>query len=76
MKRARVLVTGAGAPIGEHLVRTLMDDSRVEHILAVTGNPVDTFPIASSGRLTVASVNLSRSRAVHRLLFGSISLRL
>jgi UDP-glucose 4-epimerase len=70
VKRAQVLVTGAGAPIGEQLVRTLMDDSRVGHILAVTGNPVDTFPIASSGRLTVASVNLSRSRAVHRLLFG------
>ena len=71
MSGTRVLVTGAGAPIGEQLVRRLLDDSRVGHILAVTGNPVDTFPIASSERLTVVSVNLSRSRAVHRLLYVS-----
>ena len=68
-KKARVLVTGAGAPIGEQLVRALVDDSRVGHILAVTGNPIETFPMAPSKRLTVASVDLSRSRRVHRLLF-------
>jgi len=65
----RVLVTGCCAPIGEHLVRRLLDDSRVECILAVTGNPVDTFPMSPSTRLSVSRVNLSSNRAVHRLLF-------
>ena len=29
------MVTGAGAPIGEMVVRSLLDDSRIGHILAV-----------------------------------------
>ena len=41
--RVRVMVTGAGAPIGEMVVRSLLDDSRIGHILAVTGHPVEAF---------------------------------
>ncbi len=63
------MVTGAGAPLGEQLVRQLLDDSRIGHILAVSGYPVDAFPISQSKRLSVVQVNLSRSRQVHRLLF-------
>lgn len=63
------MVTGAGAPIGEMLVRSLLDDSRVGHILAVTGHPVETFPISDPKRLTVEQVNISRNRQLHRLLF-------
>ncbi len=65
-----VLVDGAGAPIGERLVRSLLDDSRIRHIIAVTGYPPETFPVPSSDRLTVVQVDLMRSRQVHDLLFG------
>ena len=63
------MVTGAGAPIGELLVRSLLDDSRIGHILAVSGYPVSTYPMVPSKRLTVVQVDLSRSRQVHKLLF-------
>ena len=68
-KKHRVMITGAGAPIGELLVRSLIDDSRIGHILAVSGYPADAFPIAPSKRLSIAQVDLSRSRQVHKLLF-------
>ena len=65
------MITGAGAPIGEHLVRNLLDDSRVDHILAVTGHPTDSFPMQESSRLTVTQVDLIRPRRVHSLLFNT-----
>jgi UDP-glucose 4-epimerase len=65
-----VLITGASAPIGERLVRSLLDDSRIRHIIAVTGHPPEHFPVAKSDRLTVVQVDLKRSREVHDLLFG------
>ncbi len=64
-------MTGAGAPIGESLVRALLDDSRVSHVLAATGYPERSFPIASSDRLTVRSVDVSRNRQLHHLLFDT-----
>jgi UDP-glucose 4-epimerase len=67
--KLRVLVTGAGAPIGEALVRKLLDDSRVAHVLAVTGYPENSFPITPTKRLTVRSVDVSRNRQLHHLLF-------
>jgi UDP-glucose 4-epimerase len=70
-KRTCVLVTGAGAPIGEALVRSLLDDSRIEHIVAVTGYHQDTFPMAPSKRLTVRSVDIGKNRRLHRLLFDT-----
>ena len=65
----RVLITGAGAPIGEQLVRHLLDDSRVDHILAVSGYTRASFPLAPSERLTVEQVDLTKSRRMHNLLF-------
>ena len=65
-----VMVTGASAPIGERMVRTLLDDSRVDQVLAITGEPTDQFPVAPQDRLTVLQVDLARSRRVHGLVFG------
>ena len=65
------MVTGAGAPIGEALVRSLLDDSRIGHVLAITGHPVASFPVPPSRRLTVEQVDMSRSRRLHRLLFST-----
>lgn len=65
-----VLVTGADTPIGERLIRELLDDSRVSHILAVTaGDPAD-FPLQEGDRLEVLKVDISRNRRLHDLLFG------
>ncbi|MCB9780682.1 MAG: hypothetical protein H6742_19095 [Alphaproteobacteria bacterium] len=64
-----VMVTGADAPVGERLVRDLLDDSRVDQILAVPWKVGDHLP--RDNRLTVVPVDLSSSRRVHRLLFGA-----
>ena len=71
VQKHRVMITGAGSPIGEHLVRNLLDDSRVGHILAVTGHPAASFPMKESERLTIAQVDLIRPRRVHQLLFDT-----
>ncbi len=66
-----VLVTGATTSIGERLVRVLLQDSRVEHVLAITGEDPSFLPVRDvEGRLTVIQVDLTRSRRVHNLLFG------
>jgi len=69
-KSQGVLVTGASAPIGERLVRSFLDDSRIRHVIAVTGHPADAFPIDPNDRLTVIQVDLKRSRQMHDVLFG------
>jgi len=69
-KPRAILVTGASAPIGERLVRALLDDSRVSHVVAATGYKPNVFPIPQNDRLTVVQVGLHRSRQVHDLLFG------
>ena len=66
-----VLVTGAAMPVGERLIRTLLNDSRVGHVMAVTGDAPSTFPIQESARLSVIQVDLARHRRVHNLLFGA-----
>jgi UDP-glucose 4-epimerase len=65
-----VMVTGASTPIGERLCRALLDDSRVDRVLAITAEPPDDFPVAERGRLDVRQVDLARSRRVRALLFG------
>lgn len=65
-----VLVTGANTPLGERLVRSLLDDSRVDQIIAVTGEPPEHFAVAANRRLTVIQVDMVRSRRVRNLLFG------
>ncbi|RME24215.1 MAG: hypothetical protein D6798_11740 [Deltaproteobacteria bacterium] len=63
-----VMVTGADSPVGERLIRDLLDDSRVDRILAVPWRTGDHLP--PDDRLTIVPVDLSSSRRVHDLLFG------
>lgn len=66
-----VLVTGATTPVGERLVRSLVADTRVKHVLAVGKEPVETaLPFSHGSRLTYVSVDLTRSREVRHLVFG------
>lgn len=64
-----VLITGASTTVGERVIRRLLDDSRVDRILAIT---TDNAPltISESDRLKAIPVDLRRSRRVHSLLFG------
>ncbi|MBW2255219.1 MAG: hypothetical protein JRI25_11545 [Deltaproteobacteria bacterium] len=66
-----ILVTGATTPIGERLVRSLIADTRVDHVLAVGIEPEEVaLPFSKTNRLTYMQVDLRRSRRVHELLFG------
>lgn len=66
-----VLVTGATTPIGERLVRSLVADTRVAHVLAVGKEaPEQALPFSHGKRLTYLSVDLTKSRKVRELLFG------
>lgn len=66
-----VLVTGASAPLGQHLVRSLLADTRVKHVLAVDDAPAEqALPFSHAGRLTYLPVDLRRARKVRELLFG------
>lgn len=66
-----VLVTGAAAPLGERLVRTLLEDPSIGHILAVDVRPPDeVLPFSHASRLTYLQVDLTRERRVHDMLFG------
>jgi UDP-glucose 4-epimerase len=66
-----VLVTGTDAPIGELLVRSLLDDDAIGHVLAVgRRRPEEALPFSHASRLTYLQVDLTRERQVHDLLFG------
>lgn len=66
-----VLVTGATTPLGERLVRSLVADTRVSHVLAVGKEPAESaLPFANSARFTYKQVDLTKSRQVRELLFG------
>ncbi len=66
-----VLVTGATTPAGERLVRSLVADTRVKHVIAVGKEPPDkALPFSHSSRLSYVKVDLTRGRQVHQLLFG------
>jgi UDP-glucose 4-epimerase len=66
-----VLVTGTDAPLGEWLVRALLEDPAVGHVLAI-GNrrPEEALPVTHATRLTYLQVDLLRDRAVRDMLFG------
>lgn len=67
----RILVTGASTPIGERLVRGLLQDPSIEHILAIgPEDPQIALPFARPRHLTYQQVDLSKPRQIHRLLFG------
>jgi UDP-glucose 4-epimerase len=66
-----VLVTGVGTPIGESLLRALLADARVRHVLAASHEPRHkALSLPHSDRLTYVPVDLSRTRQVRSLLFG------
>ena len=66
-----VLVTGTDATVGEWLVRRLLDDPLVGHVVAVGSRPPEeALPVRHATRLTYLPVDLSRERRVHDLLFG------
>ncbi len=67
-----VLVTGATTPVGERLVRSLVADTRVKHVLAVGREPAEAaLPFSHGNRLTYLPVDLTRSREVRHLVFGA-----
>jgi UDP-glucose 4-epimerase len=71
MSLGGVLVTGATTPIGERLCRSLLADEEVDHVLAVGPHAPDrALPFSHGERLVYRQMDLSRSRAVHELLFG------
>lgn len=66
-----VLVTGASTVLGELLVRSLVSDARVRHVLAVGTEPEErALPFDHGSRLTYIQADLSSTRRVHHLLFG------
>lgn len=66
-----VLVTGATTPLGIMIVEGLLADARVGQVLAVGLEP-DAVPASCSrSRFQYQAVDLTRSRAVHDLLFGT-----
>ncbi len=66
-----VLVTGATTPIGERLVRSLIADTRIDHVLAIGIEPEDeALPFTRTSRLTYMRVDLRQTRRVRELLFG------
>ena len=66
----RLLLTGATTPIGVALVRALLDDPTIEHVLAVGREPAASLGLPLGERLSYERVDLRRSRARRRLLFG------
>ncbi len=64
-----VLVTGAATPLGEKIVRSLLADLRVSHVIA-TGFPGQVFPVTHAKRLSYLPLDLARARRVHEVLFG------
>ncbi len=66
-----LLVTGATTPIGERLVRSLIADTRVGHVMAIGHEPPDrALPFTHHKRLSYHQVDLRSSRRVRELLFG------
>jgi len=66
-----VLVTGASTPIGERLVRQLLGDTRVKHVLGVGHQSAEVgLPFGNSKRFTYQQVDLRSARKVRDLLFG------
>lgn len=66
-----VLVTGVATPIGERLVRSLVADTRVGHVLAVSHLPrAKAITLPESPRLTYLQVDLTHTRRVRELVFG------
>lgn len=66
----RLLLTGATTPIGISLLRALLDDPAIEHIIAVGREPAGALGLPLGERLSYEVSDLRRSRARRHLLFG------
>lgn len=66
----RVLVTGATTPIGAEIVEQLLENPAVEHVLAVGLEPEAVPASCRRSRFSYQAIDLTRSRAVHDLLYG------
>jgi len=68
---SRVLVTGSTTPLGAALVKSLLDDERVEKVVAVgrEGEP-PCLAIEDDPRFVCVPTDLRRSRNVRNLLYG------
>lgn len=66
-----VLVTGVEAPVGERLVRRLLDDPEIGHVIAVAPR-AERVALPQSPRLTFLPLDLNKERRVHDLLFGPV----
>lgn len=66
-----ILVTGATTPLGGRLVRRLLVDAAVHHVLASGLEQVPPAGVLpSSSRLSYVRADLTRARVAHDLLFG------
>lgn len=66
-----VLLTGATTPVGGALLRRLLDDPNVGHVLAIGMEPPADAPLPERrDKLTYLPVDLTRSRELRTLLFG------
>ena len=66
-----VLVTGASTPLGVEIVDQLLANPSVGHVLAVGLEPDAVPTTCHRSRCTYQAIDLTRSRAVHDLLFGA-----
>ena len=64
----RVLVTGATTPIGRALIHRLVQDPKVEQVLAAGFEETDEI----QGRVTYHRCDLARMRSMHDLMFGPV----
>jgi UDP-glucose 4-epimerase len=65
----RVMIVGAKNPLGEQLIRDLLEDPNVAHVLAVDRN-TDNHAVEQQEKLSYASYDLTNATGVHGLLFG------
>ena len=68
----RILLTGATTPIGRGLVRALLDDPAIEHVIAVGREPEGEVDLPLGPRLSYERFDLRRSRDRPVLKGGSI----
>lgn len=65
-----VLVTGATTPFGDELVRQLLDDEGVAHVLAVGVEARETVLPYVSDKLTYVQADFTHMRKIRELMFG------
>lgn len=66
------LVTGASTPLGRALLRRLLDDPSVHHVVGTGPEPTLPPPHLDPARFTWIQTDLTRARSVRRLLYGPV----